>query len=51
MTFIPKQTGIDSRTDLLIHQSTEGACGVDLPKIADFKLRIGAKKRKNIGLL
>ena len=50
MTFIPKQTGIDSRTDLLVHQSTDGACGVDLPEIDNFELRIGRKKRENIGL-
>ena len=50
MTFLPKQVGLNNSTDLLINQSRPGACGVDLPKIADFKLRIKGEKRKKIGL-
>jgi glycine dehydrogenase subunit 2 len=48
--FIPKQTGIDSRTELLIKQSNEGACGVDLPEIENFNLQTGQKEREKIGL-
>ena len=50
MTFQPKQIGLNNSTDLLINQSRPGACGVDLPEIADFKLRIKNKKREKIGL-
>lgn len=48
--FIPKQTGLDSETKLLIEQSIPGACAVDLPEIPAFKLRTGQKNRENIGL-
>jgi len=48
--FIPKQTGIDSRTELLILQSSEGSCGVDLPDVENFNIQTGQEKRKNIGL-
>lgn len=50
MTYIPKQTGLALETDLLIKQSREGACGVDLPEVSDFKLRTGQSKREKIGL-
>ncbi len=49
--FTPKQTGIDYRTELLINQSIAGACGVDLPEIAEFKIRTGQEKRAKIGLM
>lgn len=49
-SFIPKQTGIDSRTELLINQSNEGSCGVDLPHIEDFEIKTGQEKRHKIGL-
>ncbi len=49
--FIPKRTGIDYRTELLINQSIDGACGVDLPEIAEFKIRTGQEKRAQIGLM
>lgn len=51
MTFIPKEIGgLNHETDLLIEQSRSGAYGVDLPEIADFKLRTGQNKRSKIGL-
>ncbi len=49
--FIPKRTGIDYRTELLINQSIDGACGVDLPEITEFKIRTGQEKRAQIGLM
>ncbi|MDA7705497.1 aminomethyl-transferring glycine dehydrogenase subunit GcvPB [Rickettsiales bacterium] len=48
--FIPKNVGLNLEEDLLFRQSREGSCGVDLPKIADFELKIGGKKREKIGL-
>ena len=48
--FIPKESGLNYETELLINQSTRGACGVDLPQIKDFNLRINGKARKTIGL-
>lgn len=51
MTFIPKKIGgLNHETELLIKQSREGACGVDLPKIKEFKIRTNHPKRENIGL-
>ncbi len=48
--YIPKEIGLNQETDLLIRQSREGACGVDLPKVANFSLRTGQNKRSKIGL-
>ena len=49
--FIPTQTGLNHETELLIKQSREGACGVDLPDIKNFKNKTGqAKNREKIGL-
>ena len=49
--FIPTQTGLNHETELLIKQSREGACGVDLPDIKNFKNQTGqAKNREKIGL-
>lgn len=50
MTYIPQEIGLNQETELLIKQSRLGACGVDLPVIADFKLKTGQKKRETIGL-
>ena len=50
MTYIPQEIGLNQETELLIKQSREGACGVDLPEVANFSLRTGQKKRENIGL-
>lgn len=50
MTFVPKEIGLNQETNLLIRQSREGSCGVDLPEIADFPLRTGQAKRETIGL-
>ncbi len=51
MSFIPKEIGgLRHETELLINQSREGACGVDLPEVENFSLRIGQKKREKIGL-
>ncbi len=50
MTFIPKEGGLKLESDILIKQSRSGACGVDLPNVADFKLRTGQQKRHKIGL-
>ena len=52
MTFIPKEIGgLNHETELLIKQSRPGACGVDLPPVADFSLRLGqSKQRQSIGL-
>jgi len=51
MTFIPQEIGgLNHETELLIKQSTSGACGVDLPEVADFSLRTGQTKRQSIGL-
>jgi glycine dehydrogenase subunit 2 len=49
--FVPKEIGgLNHETELLIKQSREGACGVDLPEVADFSLRTGSSKRESIGL-
>ena len=48
--FIPAQTGLNHETELLIKQSREGACGVDLPNVKEFKLKTGQKSREKIGL-
>ena len=45
-----QNTGLNLETELLIKQSREGSCGVDLPEVADFKIRTGQKKREEIGL-
>ncbi len=51
MTFIPKEIGgLNHETELLINQSNPGACGVDLPEIANFQLRTGQNSRGQIGL-
>lgn len=51
MTFTPKEIGgLNHETDLLIKQSTTGACGVDLPEVENFSLRTGQESRKSIGL-
>ncbi len=51
MTFTPKEIGgLNHETELLIKQSREGACGVDLPEVASFSLRTGQKSRSQIGL-
>lgn len=51
MTFTPKEIGgLNHETDLLILQSTSGACGVDLPEVENFQLRTGQESRKEIGL-
>ncbi|OFW80641.1 MAG: glycine dehydrogenase (aminomethyl-transferring) [Alphaproteobacteria bacterium RIFCSPLOWO2_01_FULL_40_26] len=49
----PKEIGgLNHETELLIKQSHEGACGVDLPEVENTKLclRIGQTKREKIGL-
>lgn len=46
----PKQIGLNHETEILIKQSRPGACGVDLPKVAEFSLRTGHAKRGKIGL-
>ncbi len=48
--FIGDSRGLYYEEPLLLEQSTEGACGVDLPEVADAELRTGAKPRENIGL-
>jgi glycine dehydrogenase subunit 2 len=48
--FIPKEIGLNQETDLLIKQSDEGACGVDLPEIPEFKIRTGQASRSKVGL-
>ncbi len=48
--FIPKNIGLNTEEDLLFRKSRTGSCGVDLPEIADFKLKIAGKKREKIGL-
>ena len=48
--FIPKATGLAQETELLINQTNSGACGVDLPEVEKFDLRIGGESRKDIGL-
>jgi glycine dehydrogenase subunit 2 len=48
--FIPKEIGLNNKSELLIRQSKPGACGVDLPEIKEFKIRTGQKNRENIGL-
>jgi glycine dehydrogenase subunit 2 len=50
MTFAPKEIGLNQETELLIKQTRPGACGVDLPEVANFNLRTGQKKREKIGL-
>lgn len=51
MTFVPKEIGgLNHETELLIKQSRLGACGVDLPEVANFFLRTGQAKRERIGL-
>ncbi len=51
MTFTPKEIGgLNHESEILIKQSTIGACGVDLPEIAEFNLRTGQEKRQEIGL-
>ncbi len=50
MTFIPSQCGLNQETELLIKQSRAGACGVDLPDVDNFSLRLGQEKRQKIGL-
>jgi glycine dehydrogenase subunit 2 len=50
MTFIPQEIGLNHETELLIRQTRPGACGVDLPDVANFALRTGQEKRKKIGL-
>lgn len=48
--FTPKKTGIDYQTELLINQSIEGACGVDLPEVEPFEIKTGQEQRSKIGL-
>ncbi len=50
MDFTPKQIGLNQETDLLIKQSHKGACGVDLPEVESFQLKIGQNPRSEIGL-
>lgn len=51
MTFTPKEIGgLSHESELLIRQSRPGACGVDLPEVADFSLRTGQNNRSQIGL-
>ncbi len=51
MTFIPKEIGgLRHETQILIKQSRAGACGVDLPEVANFSIRTGQKSRAAIGL-
>ncbi len=51
MTFTPKEIGgLNHETELLIKQSREGACGVDLPEVENFSIRTGQKSRSAIGL-
>lgn len=50
MTYTPQEIGLNQETDLLIRQSREGACGVDLPEVENFSLRTGQKNREKIGL-
>jgi glycine dehydrogenase subunit 2 len=42
--------GLNFDEPLLFDQSEEGACGVDLPEIPEFKLQTGVEERKEIGL-
>ena len=48
--FIPAEIGLNHETDLLIKQSHEGSCGVDLPEISNFQNKTGQLSRENIGL-
>jgi glycine dehydrogenase subunit 2 len=48
--FEPKNVGLNLETEILIKQSIKGACGVDLPNVADFSLKTGQEKRSEIGL-
>ncbi len=50
LNFIPQEIGLNKETDLLIYKSKEGACGVDLPEIPEFKIRTGQKARSKVGL-
>ena len=49
-TYVPAQIGLNQETPLLINQSREGACGVDLPEIPNFLLKINQQPRQSIGL-
>ena len=49
-TYVPAQIGLNQETPLLINQSREGACGVDLPEIPNFLLKINQRPRQSIGL-
>ena len=49
-TNAPAQIGLNQETTLLINQSREGACGVDLPEIPNFLLKINQQPRQSIGL-
>ncbi len=46
--FIPQEIGLNKETDLLIYQSKEGACGVDLPQVPNSKIRTGQQKREKL---
>ncbi len=49
--FSPREIGgLRHETELLIKQTRAGACGVDLPEVANFSIRTGQKKREEIGL-
>ncbi len=50
MPFTPNKIGLNHETDLLIKQSCEGACGVDLPDVEDFTIKTGQDSRSKIGL-
>lgn len=51
MEFTETNIGLKLETELLIKQSNEGACGVDLPEVSDFAIRTGQNsKREEIGL-
>ncbi len=47
---IGESRGLKYEEKLLLEQSHEGACAVDLPEVANFKNRTGAKTRESIGL-
>ncbi len=44
--FIPAEIGLNHETDLLIKQSHEGSCGVDLPEISNFQNKTGQLSRE-----
>lgn len=51
MTFIPSEIGgLRHESELLIKQSSQGACGVDLPEVSAFSLRTKKAARNEIGL-